>query len=283
MNIITGEKFQDICDIGISKLEHKPFESKSNLRSIDVDDFNFTNYNNPGLVYVNSSLINKTKKALLDSNLFRKLEQFQNPFNLILHNSDQNFNDIHCHYLDLPNLQKIYTQNINTVNDNVIPIPIGIANSNWPWGNLDIINKVIKEDIGKNNLCYFYFKINGGVREEYRPECYKILKNKGFKFLSHQEYGDYLRTLKSHKFCISPPGNGIDCHRMWEALYMKTIPICEKNILTEYYAKLFPIILVDQWDELDIDHLLSLSSEIEDWSNYDLLDFDNYTKYINLV
>jgi len=282
MNILNGEKFQDICNVGISKLQHKPFESKNGRNSIDIDNYDFTDYDNPELVYINSSLINKSKKILIDSNLFRKLEQFRNPFRIVLHNSDQNFNDIHRHYLDIPNLKKIYTQNINTVHKDVVPIPIGIANTNWPWGNLETIKNLISSPIRKDKLCYFYFKINGGVREEYRPKCHKILINKGFKFLPHQEYRDYLQTLKRHKFCISPPGNGLDCHRMWEALYMKTVPICERNILTEYFQKIFPIVIVDDWNELDIDYLISNYSEIADWSNYDLLDFKNYIKYIKL-
>jgi hypothetical protein len=27
------------------------------------------------------------------------------------------------------------------------------------------------------------------------------------------------------RFCVSPPGNGIDCHRTWEALYLGVIPV----------------------------------------------------------
>jgi len=282
MEILTGEKFQDICDAGISKLQHKPFESATKHNSIDVDEFNFFEYDNPELIYVNSSLINKDKTSLVSSNLFRKLEALTNPFRVVLHNSDQNFDDIHRHYFDIPNLKKIYTQNINTVHKDLVPIPIGLANSNWPWGNLGTVNKILDEKVKKDKLCYFYFKINGGVREEHRPECHKVLMGKGFQFLPHQEYEDYLRTLKSHKFCISPQGNGIDCHRMWEALYMKTVPICERNILTEYYSKLFPIVLVDDWNELDMDYLLSSYSDLSNWDNYDLLDFDNYIKHIKL-
>ena len=72
MNIITGEKFQDICDVGISKLEHKRFESKASINSINIDKFNFTNYDNPYLVYCNSSLINKHKKKYNKRHTFRK-------------------------------------------------------------------------------------------------------------------------------------------------------------------------------------------------------------------
>ena len=33
--LLPGEKFQDICDVGISKLEHKRFESKASINSIN--------------------------------------------------------------------------------------------------------------------------------------------------------------------------------------------------------------------------------------------------------
>ena len=62
MNIITGEKLQDLCDVQISKLEHKKFESNQN--SIDIDNFNFKNFNNSELVYCNISLINDNCHAL---------------------------------------------------------------------------------------------------------------------------------------------------------------------------------------------------------------------------
>ena len=282
MNIITGEKFQDICDVGISKLEHKRFESKASINSINIDKFNFTNYDNPYLVYCNSSLINKHKKQLVKSNLFRKLEAFKNPFELILHNSDQSFDESHLHYFDIPNLKKIYTQNINVLDKRVIPIPIGIANSCWDWGNLKIFNKVLSMKIEKSNDIYFHFKINCGVREESRPKCFEILTKKGLKFLPSMNYEDYLKTLSSYKYCISPKGNGIDCHRMWEALYLKVIPICERSILTEYFATLFPIVIVDNWEEVDLEKLEKSYDKWIDWSNYLLLDFIKYTNYIKL-
>ena len=85
---------------------------------------------------------------------------------------------------------------------------------------------------------------------------------------------------------MSPEGNGIDCHRMWECLYLKVIPICHRNILTEHFSKLFPIILVDDWKDknepgMDVNYLEENYSKLSDWSNYHLLDQDQYLKHIN--
>ena len=75
---IQGERFQELCETQISKLEHKKFES--NMDSIDIDNFDFTNYNNSRLVYVNSSLLNTSKPKLIQSKLYDKLLKFKNPY-----------------------------------------------------------------------------------------------------------------------------------------------------------------------------------------------------------
>jgi len=95
------------------------------------------------------------------------------------------------------------------------------------------------------------------------------------------DYKSYLQHLKKHKFCISPEGNGIDCYRTWESLYMKTIPICKRSIVVEEFAKTFPIYIVDDWSDFDINKVWD-SYRSFSWDNWELLDFDKYCKYIGL-
>ena len=106
MNIITGEKFQNLCNHHISKNEHKKFELQVD-NHIDVDTFDFTDFDNDELVYCNSSLVNSSKLKLIKSKLYKKLGQFKNPFELVLHNSDQNFGERQLKYLDISNCKKI--------------------------------------------------------------------------------------------------------------------------------------------------------------------------------
>ena len=140
---IQGERFQELCETQISKLEHKKFES--NMDSIDIDNFDFTNYNNSRLVYVNSSLLNTSKPKLIQSKLYDKLLKLKNPFTLILHNSDDEFGEKQLKYLDIPNCKEIYTQNMNVNHPQVEPLPIGMANSCWDWGDSKIMDEVINE------------------------------------------------------------------------------------------------------------------------------------------
>ena len=282
MNIITGEKFQSLCHHHISKDEHKPFELQVD-NHIDVDTFDFTDFDNGELVYCNSSLVNSSKLKLIKSKLYKKLGQFKNPFELVLHNSDQNFGERQLKYLDISNCKKIYTRNVNVIHDDVIPLPIGIANSFWKWGNLDIFDEVLGADIDtKSDFIYANFTQAGGVRDVNRLECYENVEKQNIPFVENMEYKDYLNTLKTYKYCISPQGNGIDCYRMWESLYLKVIPICIRSTLVEYFSKLFPIYIIDNWNDLDVKVLEKEYSNFN-WDNYKLLNFNDYIKYIGLV
>ena len=52
---------------------------------------------------------------------------------------------------------------------------------------------------------------------------------------------------------------------------MKVVPICKRSFLTEHFSKLFPIIILDDWNDLDIS---KLNYDDYSWENYDKLDFE---------
>ena len=57
--------------------------------------------------------------------------------------------------------------------------------------------------------------------------------------------------LSQYKFCICPEGNGADTHRLWEALYLKTVPIVIKSEFTYILQKNnVPLVILNDWDEL---------------------------------
>ena len=68
-------------------------------------------------------------------------------------------------------------------------------------------------------------------------------------------WGDYYRQIASHKFVFSPRGNGIDCHRTWEALYLRTIPIVIRSVTMNEFSDL-PILFIDKWEDLSYNKLL---------------------------
>jgi hypothetical protein len=60
----------------------------------------------------------------------------------------------------------------------------------------------------------------------------------------------YLRQLALSKFCICPQGNGIDTHRLWEALYVGCIPVVIRHIAQRDWCEDLPILFIDSWNEL---------------------------------
>ena len=56
------------------------------------------------------------------------------------------------------------------------------------------------------------------------------------------------------RFHLSPEGNGLDCHRTWEALYLGVVPIVQSGPLNELLADT-PAWIVDDWQVITMDSL----------------------------
>ena len=268
MNFITGEKIQFSCDhFGGTNSDFifNPNVAPYKDRFIHIDN-TATIDNNP-LVFCYTHLLDNIDKLL------RMLERLLNPFKLIFHNSDASFNNEHLILFEkLPLLQCIYTQNMNVVHEKVFPLPIGLANSQWAHGNPKTHQEVYEMPIEKTKEIYFNF--NKNTNKQKRNRCYNDIKKKGVKWNNNRPYKEYLIELKRHKYAICPEGNGIDTHRFWECLYMNTIPICLKNTLTEYYKQYFPIIVLNDWKELDVNKLVSSTA------GHKYLDMEYITKQL---
>ena len=73
---------------------------------------------------------------------------------------------------------------------------------------------------------------------------------------------EYYQDIASHKFVFSPRGNGVDCHRTWEALYLRTIPIVKKSIHMNEFCDL-PIFFVEKWEDICYDKLNVFYEQVE--------------------
>lgn len=287
MNIITGEKIQNLCDYYIGTnddFNFNPIIRNQTPKHINIDNYNieiikklkvnnifcYTHLIDGEIAnFINERCINNLKNiSIILSNISTK-------FNIIFHNSDGAFKNEHKSLLQISNVNKIFTQNLSIKSeDRIIPLPIGIANSMWRHGNLNIWKQILETNslVNKPNSIYFNFNINTNTVK--RKKCYDIITSKTIPNLPNTDYLNYLTILSSYKFAICPEGNGLDTHRFWECLYLKVIPICLKNHITEYYSKNFPIVLLDDWNELNIEKMDEIFKHAN-WKNYVMLSFDN--------
>jgi hypothetical protein len=256
-NYISGEKIQELCDVYLGEndkftvnpyIQHDKHKWKS-LSSITKA------YSNPKLVFCYPDYFD---------DFINKVNLFVNPFILISHNSDYTITDKHINLLNNPKLIHWFGQNATISHSKLTPIPIGIANQMFEHGKIENWSNIHSKNNEEKNGIYFYFSTN--TNSEKRLEYKRIVEEKGLIFGSPKPNREYLEDLAmNYKYAISPEGNGIDCHRVWECLYTNTIPICIRSVNTEYFASIYPIILVSSWNDLDIHNLpiLKFSDEIK--------------------
>jgi hypothetical protein len=226
MQIITGNKFKLISDFVLDQ---------NGLRKTEIN-------NSIPIFFVKTDYIN----IFFD----RYLPDYH--FKIITHNSDYPIDNRYSKFFENQNLVCWYGQNINYLHSKLKSIPIGIANEIWEHGNEDILNEVISNNNQKSNLIYCNFDINTNLLE--RQKCVRSMEKNKLTMNNKTNFKNYLEELSKSYFSLSPNGNGIDCHKTWESLYLKTIPVVTKSINSEFYSNL-PIYFIESWDDFNVERL----------------------------
>lgn len=200
---------------------------------------------------------------------------FNNPFILISHNSDYNIvDDITTqNIVNCPKLIKWYGQNVGYINPKISFLPIGIANRKWPHGDPSFFENIqFEQKTKKTKNVFMNFQTH--TNYDKRIVCYNIMISKGVTFLPQVEPKQNIERMKSYKFCICPDGNGYDTHQLWEALYFQCVPILLRSKYSEIVQKEtgLPMILLDSWNDFNIDEL----------PDYNSINFTNGKEYLSL-
>jgi hypothetical protein len=195
-----------------------------------------------------SPLIFITKVEYLDNFYNEIVKSLNTKFVLITHYGDKEAG-LHNKILNHPLLIKWYGQNMRIVYDKTLPIPIGLENKYWKRTKINIIKK--HSSNSKTKLLYLNFSLRTNSK---RCKIMDNLLQKQFNKNTKLDWEYYIEDLSKHKFCISPEGNGVDCHRTWECLYLGVIPIVEKSNHMNYFNDL-PILFVDNYDIISVEYL----------------------------
>ena len=213
-----------------------------------TENNNIIDVKNPKLVVHNEPLIFITKIEYLNDFYDKVVLLLNTKFVLITHYGDLEAGK-HNKILNHPLLIKWYGQNMGIISDKTEAIPIGLENKCWGRINIEIIKCHSKNS--KNKLLYINFSLNTGLT---RTKIMNILLQKGFIQNKNLPWNQYMEDLSNYKFCISPKGNGVDCHRTWECLYLGVIPIIEKSVHMSSFNDL-PILFVDDYDIISTEYL----------------------------
>lgn len=190
---------------------------------------------------------------------------------LISHNSDICISNDFEKYID----EKIihwFSRNVTTDHGKITPIPIGLINTAFnKIGKTSDLPKLItatKDQIKQPGISFGFSLLSGKGRVELNT----LLKNHpfGIHILEYNQT-NYFKKMNSYSFVASPEGNGPDCHRTWEALYLGCIPLVTNSSFISYFKKLgLPVHIVESWTDLN-------TFDEEFLQNT----YDNYSKHLS--
>jgi hypothetical protein len=264
---LTGNYFKNLADIVI---QNKPIDSSavpndilghSKLRTFFVD------------------------MSKVDPLYFKKnLSEIEFGSRIIFHNGDK---------LDIFNLMEISEDKyrifaVNSINQiGITALPIGLENRDLNRNGItedfynfgDLLEKSRSER--RIPICVnFRLRTNFEQRMNALREVSSLPNAKFFWLKSPRSIH---AVYKKSMFVISPPGNGHDCHRTWEALYCGAVPIVLANEIDLELIKKLPILIVNNYSELKSYNLVDLRSIYRDlWDKSDLTKLDP-TYWKNLI
>jgi hypothetical protein len=253
-SFITGERFQQLADVTIitdsirrfhKNLDRRPIRLclfRGDLQYLAVD-------RTEQLEPVKAAVVLFVYTHLLEAFFEKIFPCLIRPFILISHNSDAVVDDRFAPYLEDGRLFKWFAQNVALDHEKLVSIPLGVANSQWPHGRCDLLRDVAGRQRPRTGLVYMNFDVRTNPAR--RKPVFERFQNHPLVTRSGGlGYEAYLKELASHHFCICPPGNGLDCHRIWECIYLGVIPIILADVRLKGFDEL-PILYIDDWGDLD--------------------------------
>jgi hypothetical protein len=199
-------------------------------------------------------------------------------------------------FIESDNIIHWFSQNCVIKHPKISQIPIGLdyhtlANQDYKWGAKQLpINQEetlvnIKNNAqpfwNRNLQCYSNFHFNFYKFGQDRIDAIsKIPHNLIYYENVEVPRVESWKKQSTFAFVVSPHGNGLDCHRTWEALVLGCIAIVKKSALDTLYEGL-PVLIVNDWSDITVE---LLRSTVDDYKtrtfNYDKLTLDYWLKII---
>ena len=166
-----------------------------------------------------------------------------------------------------PNLVRWFGNNVTADSGKVQGVPIGLPPLNAGYnsddgmsgaGKRELLLQLMEDGHEERNLVYMAHR--NETNPQLRTQLYDMFGGKDWATCKGGDkripYAEYIQDVSSHKYMICPSGAGLDCHRVWESLYLGTVPIVQRSPAMEYFEEL-PIVFVDDFEEVTPEFLKS--------------------------
>ena len=177
------------------------------------------------------------------------------------------------------NVVRIVAANAVTFGGKVIPAPYGVQRRMNPNDDRIEILKHYMEKGYPRTFRLLYVGINENSHEERKGLNNLFIKNPWATVETGRvDFETYLDHMRRCKFVLCPRGNAIDCHRNWETIYMRRVPVMKRTPLLEEMYKDYQVLFVDDYSEVTEQLLIDnnqmfLDAQTQDLSKLDLNNF----------
>ena len=237
-NIITGDRVISWCDVIFLTRDildfHKnldDFTDGKHIILIENRELDHSSQKTLSHILGKESIKIFVYTHILDIFIKYILPYINNQCIVYCGNSDHAFDKGYIKLLDNKYISQVIAQNPNIIHDKLELLPIGIANSMWRHGDLLELYGVIR-DTYRYKKQGVYININPGTYFYRKMLLDRIKQSPNLIESKSGDYSKYLYELSGHKYALCPRGNGLDCHRFWECIYLNVIPIVINNNYT---------------------------------------------------
>ena len=181
------------------------------------------------------------------------------------------------------NVVAIYGANAVGFGGKVHPFPYGVQRILHSSDHrISTLQSAIQTEVKPKKLLYINHTEHTNLSE--RGNIREIFSKKRFATVSERvPYNLYCTQIQEHKFMICPQGNGVDCHRNWEVLYLRRVPIMKRSdYLLELYKE-YPVLWVDDFAKVTKTLLTENQHLVEQAQNIDLNLLDLYSVFNRAV
>ncbi|MCH9612158.1 MAG: hypothetical protein S4CHLAM102_06420 [Chlamydiia bacterium] len=270
------------CTHGVDKNPRRFFE----IEPIFIHD-RFRNMERGDIAFIHCCHVHRFQKEILP--------RLKAPVIVLITGGDETFPNDCDPSFDIDRFLKhemighVFAQNCVIQGEKVTPIPIGIDfhtiayKGDGGWGEKGtpcyqerVLQQVVanSEPTNERKLGAFIdFQHSDTLRAgfsrylefgEDRTDIFNRIKQTGlFEWSGFLPRYQLWRKKAEYAFSISPPGNGLDCHRTWEDLALGCIVIIKEMPINHLYEGL-PVIVVSDWGEVTEENL---KQWLKKWGN----------------
>lgn len=180
------------------------------------------------------------------------------------------------------NVVQWFATNVTHPHPRVTALPLGLGS---PESSTTLtaseIDAARNSGIARNGWLYVNFRPDTNPRERQAPYVHFREISSSCDWLTFDQPLDrgcnerFLEALVSHRFVLCPPGNGVDTHRMWEALLAGSIPVVKRSTAMEPFRKL-PILFVDDFRDVTLELLEKAYNQIRESAHPDVMTTESY-------